>query len=274
MKARMARFPTRKSLLAAAVLAAATSVAARAEAACPAYPSDVPGWEGLSHAAVVGYVDSQFANDWQRYEDALIASLNALTEIHRSSGVAVVDGGRRLAGAELGRYIDRLTQRIGITRCLARTESARVAAVEAPTGRSEQVAAFETAAGDAPATQAETAAPRTLPTASASDGDAGSRLALGSGDFRVDVRTQCQGDQGMLRIVNSGPKWPGRARLVIRDAAAPDDKPVALRMLRMVEGQTATFYVDRSLGLIVSIVPTWGGGELVRELPPSCSGGA
>lgn len=270
----MVRLPTRKSLLAAAVLAVAALVAARAEAACPAYPSDVPGWEGLSHASVVSYVEGRFDNDWQHYEDALIASLNALTEIHRSSGVAVVDGGRRLAGAELGRYIDRLTQRIGITRCLARTESARLAAVEAPMVRSEQVAAFETAAGNTQSTAPETAAPRALPTPAASDGDTGNQLALGGGDFRVDVRTQCQGDQGMLRIVNSGPKWPGRAQLVIRDAAAPAGKPVALRILRMVEGQTATFYVDRSQGLIVSIVPTWGSGELVQQLPPSCSGGA
>lgn len=251
-----------------AVLAGLTVIttAGVARAACPPFPSDVPGWERLSHASVVRYVETRVDGDWQRYEDALIASLNALTEIRQSGGAALVDDGRRLAGDALERYIERLTQRIGVTRCLARTQSARTAALAGDGDDTQRMAAFETAAGGDQTSSSSRPAP-------VGADAAGETAAPDPGDdIRIEVKSRCSGDQGMVRIVNAGPAWPGRAHLTIRDAEDFNAPPIALRVLRMVEGQTATFYVEPERLLEVSITPIWGAEEIVRNARPSCAG--
>lgn len=270
----------RALLLAVLVPTAVVALAARAIAGCPDFPSDVPGWQGLTHAAVVRYVDSKFDGDWQHYEDALIKSLNAVTDIRKAGGTAVVGGGRRLEGAALDHYIERLAERIGITRCLARTPKLQMAAAQAGAAddsRTSQMASFETAAGGnstptAPATRSRPATETAAVTATRTLANDGTDVPLGGDQLHVAINTRCGQDQGILRIYNSGKAWPKVAQLVIRNADANSAKPVAVRVLRMVEGQTATFYVDPKQTLNVSIKPTWAGGtEALREIAPSCA---
>lgn len=265
----------RGSFLVALVAVAVVSLAVRAEAACPAYPSNVPGWQGLTHAVVVRYVKDHFHGDWRRYQDALAKALQTVTEIRDTGGTAVIDGRRRLSGPALNRYIDLLTTRIDVTRCLASTQ---MASADSGTGSTSQVASFETAAGGAmtsndtattPAPATETAA---LP-ASRPVTDNTGNINLGGHLMHIDITTLCQQNQGILRIVNNGKAWPKIAQLVIRAANANVAKPVAVRVLRMVEGQSASFYVDPHQALNVSIKPSWPGGTPIqRDVPPSCGG--
>ncbi|HJP22641.1 MAG TPA: response regulator transcription factor [Alphaproteobacteria bacterium] len=92
---------------------------------CEPFPS-VAWWKNKSHLAVVRYVDRRHAGNWDAYVQSWQGRLVKLQDIQDRGSTAVTASGGRLSGTELAAYLEQMSKRIEVTRCLvAEAKAAR-----------------------------------------------------------------------------------------------------------------------------------------------------
>ena len=108
------------SVAAAAVFVFAMSGEVVRAAECPPVP-DVPWWSKVSHDSLKRYVASRHKGDWAAYIAKWESQREKLQDIYDRGGSVVVTRDKiRLEGQRLSEYIDRVNERIEVTRCLSR----------------------------------------------------------------------------------------------------------------------------------------------------------
>jgi len=108
----LARFT---SLAALAVVCLAFSGAAKAE--CGDFPK-VSWWKGLNHEEVARYVEANHGGEWSPYIQKWENQLAILMDVYGRGSTAIVKG-TKLKDEELAVYIEKVGERVRITRCLA-----------------------------------------------------------------------------------------------------------------------------------------------------------
>jgi len=154
-------------LLAAGSLLLASAGPAPAE--CPPFP-EVPWWKDLNHQSVRQYVAVKHGGDWNDYIDKWEQQYINIKDVHdRGAAVVVTKDKIRLGEESLKSYIEKISQRLEVIRCLA----------------GEKTAAKATASATAPPVVAAVSAVRK------SDSKAGRKKANDAGCVR------CHGKEGL-----------------------------------------------------------------------------
>ena len=96
------------------------------DAQCGKLP-DVSWWKYNSYETIAGYVSKRYAGDWSAYSDRWIKRLVVMQDIHDRKSTAVTPSGESLRGEDLGKYIEDLSARIKVIRCLAGAAAAHEA---------------------------------------------------------------------------------------------------------------------------------------------------
>ncbi|NQU57910.1 MAG: c-type cytochrome [Rhodospirillales bacterium] len=115
----------RKAAMGWGVLLLSAFVGGQAAAQCAPFP-EVPWWGGLTHASIAKYVDKRHGGDWNPYIAAWQSKLQKLRDIRDKDFAAAVMSGtdkkqkRILRGVELDKYIDLVSKRLSVMRCLAK----------------------------------------------------------------------------------------------------------------------------------------------------------
>lgn len=107
-----------------AVFMSAMSGEAARAAECPPVP-DVAWWDKVSHDSLRKYVARKHKGDWAPYIakwERQKAKLRAIYD--KGSAVVVTKDKIKLEDERLGEYIDRVKERIEMTRCLSREAAA------------------------------------------------------------------------------------------------------------------------------------------------------
>ena len=86
----------------------------------------VKWWKNHSHIKIVTYVNQKYEGDWSPYINKWVRRMAKVQAIHDRDATVVTSDGRRLQGAVLDDYIDKMAKRISVTRCLA-LEAAKAA---------------------------------------------------------------------------------------------------------------------------------------------------
>ena len=113
--------PVLPSFLAVGALAAAAlfSGPAPAESRCAPFP-EVSWWGNISHQRVARYVDRRHNGDWNSYVRKWEGLLSSMRDLRARNGSAVIKrNGVTLKGASLDAYIEKIEERVQVTRCLA-----------------------------------------------------------------------------------------------------------------------------------------------------------
>ena len=80
------------------------------------------GWRKFkTNVSVIGYVVRRYQGDWDAYIGSWKRRLGKLQKIHGRGANAITNTGKTLRGAVQAGYIDKMQQRISVTRCLAKT---------------------------------------------------------------------------------------------------------------------------------------------------------
>lgn len=105
-----------------AMVAAVPASSARSDT-CPAFPR-VAWWGELSHETVVRRVAADHDGDWDIYLEKWSDQLETLRSAHANRQEVFIAGrGLRLRGPALKTYLDKVAQRLKVTRCLARRQN-------------------------------------------------------------------------------------------------------------------------------------------------------
>ena len=109
--------PRLGALLFLAGLAIALAGAAKAEECAPL--PDVAWWKNVTHEKMVEFVEKRYGGEWAPYVEKWAAQLEKLREVHDRDGAVVTKDKIRVEGEPLRQYIEKVEQRLAITRCLA-----------------------------------------------------------------------------------------------------------------------------------------------------------
>ncbi len=97
--------------------------AAHASNDCPEFPNVI--WWKTNHQEIVSYVSLKHGGKWSAYLEKWDNQLNKMKKLHAQGGTAVFKSkGLRLEGDMLLKYINAISVRVSISRCLARSEMA------------------------------------------------------------------------------------------------------------------------------------------------------
>ncbi len=88
-----------------------------ASAGCEKFPS-VPWWSGTTHDSVKRYVKVKNGGNWSAYIKKWENQLSFLKGVASKNGTAVV-ANYKLRGTSLKQYIQKVSARVSISRCLA-----------------------------------------------------------------------------------------------------------------------------------------------------------
>jgi hypothetical protein len=79
----------------------------------------VAWWVNKNHLDVVRYVNRRLAGNWADYVKNWRGRLVKLQDIQDRGSTAITASGAELRGAELAAYLQQMTRRLEVTRCLA-----------------------------------------------------------------------------------------------------------------------------------------------------------
>lgn len=84
---------------------------------------DVEWWANKSHASVIGYVKRKYKGDWRPYIKNWENRLKKLRDIQARESSAIASGGIVLKGEELNDYLEKVTLRVEVIKCLAESNT-------------------------------------------------------------------------------------------------------------------------------------------------------
>ena len=79
----------------------------------------VEWWGEVSHMKVLNYVNTRHGGDWRPYIEKWALQQVKMQDIHDRGSAAITKEGIRLGGAELKAYIEKISKRLSVVRCLA-----------------------------------------------------------------------------------------------------------------------------------------------------------
>jgi len=103
-------------------LAGPSMAQSAAKNGCANFP-EVAWWGNMTHDRVVRYVSRRHKGDWKKYVKKWEKQLSTMEAIHGRGSTAVIKKrGITLKGPALAEYIEKIEERVAITRCLAAAE--------------------------------------------------------------------------------------------------------------------------------------------------------
>ena len=79
----------------------------------------VEWWGEVSHMKVLNYVNTRHGGGWRPYIEKWALQQVKMQDIHDRGSAAITKEGIRLGGAELKAYIEKISKRLSVVRCLA-----------------------------------------------------------------------------------------------------------------------------------------------------------
>ena len=230
-----------RGLIAAGVIAGAAPVVAAAQ--CEPFPES-PLVGTFTHAAVDGYVKTQFNGDWAPFLDRLERHLQGLRGTRDQGKTATIERkgqSMELTGARLAGYIAFAEQRLVVAGCLA--EEAQI----------DALADFATAAdGDDPAQSS-------VPAGTGERKVAALSTEAVANPLKFSIDATCRNGNAIFSFINRGQEWPEAGKFSVY--RTEDDSLLKQRRMRVNRGQRISFRVRRAaesgLELGMWVQPEW-----------------